>query len=110
MYDNGEFRTEGILPWIMNDRGEELFSYFPELKTKYGVMRDKILAEWEKLRAAWEGSQDISDQKEFAAYVCPKTKFNGLLFQMRKSGENTLADLERRWNESDKMILKVVKF
>ena len=106
MMDNNGYEHDRIFPFIMDDRGDELFAYFPEIMEKYQGMRDKVLDEWEKLRAAFEATKDIVDQKEFAKVVVPMTKFNSLMFIMRKNKENTIADLERRWLASEDLIFK----
>lgn len=59
------------------------------------------------LEEVWEENWQIEDQKEFALAITPKTKFAGILFNLRKKygDQQSLQLLRETWGESEKIIL-----
>src|SRR5581483_7218197 len=122
MMDNGNiFNPARQVPLVLAGETSELFAVLkemidstPELKTRIEQTKAEVDAEWEKLKAVWEATHTIADQKEFALKVTkgdggkPMTPFTGILFFIRKEkGQNqTLDDLKRVWRDSADLIVK----
>lgn len=85
-----------------------------KLRARFEQTKAEVEAEWEKLKAVWEATHTIADQKEFALKITkgdggkPLTPFTGLLFSVRKEkgAAQTLADLKAMWRNSADMIVK----
>lgn len=111
MYGNGELgRPKRILPFVMAGETSEILSYFPELKDEIRNVQDVVDNEYEKLLTVWKDCYQIEDQKEFALEIKPRTKFTGLLFQLRKElGKNqNEEELRNKWKTSCEMIVKLL--
>ena len=108
MYMNGEVTPRRLIPFALSGEADELLTYFPELKEKLDAVVEKIDAALKELIEVWEQYKDVEDQKEFALAIVPKTKFNGILFQLRKEKgrAQTLADLKDKWLKADAAIEK----
>lgn len=104
------FLPKNILPWIIKGEEAELLSYFGELTDTVYRMKEMLDREFNTLVKVWEEAWQIESQKDFALTIVPQTKFNGLLFTLRKKyGKlQTRGQLEELWRHSEDLILKVL--
>lgn len=114
MKGNGDnlFNPKNLLPFILSGEEAELLLYFPEVEEAYRSAKAKVDEAYENLRKVWAEHHAIEVQKDFALAIVGKTKFTGILFQLRKQcgKEQTEADLKNLWKQSADAILKMVDF
>ncbi len=98
------------MPFILNGEDDELLNYFEEVRSTYFEIKAQVLEEYIILLQTWIDFKDIEDQKTFALSIKNKTKFTGLLFQLRKEYDKsqTVQSLKKIWRESSDLILKVL--
>lgn len=104
------FNPKHLIPFIMTGETDELLTYFPEVEEKYREYEDQVNEQYADLLAVMNSVQGIDDQKEFALAVQGRTKFTGLLFQLRKEHGAVIPEsaLRKKWRDSSAMILKFV--
>jgi RNA ligase len=95
---------KNLLPYILQGEGDELLTYFPEIKDVFNSYKDKVNNELNNLIKLYEETQNIENQKEFALAIKDKTKFTSVLFTARK----TNSSVKKVWSESTNIILKVI--
>ena len=95
------FNPKNLLPWVIQNEGDEILQYFPEVADKYFEMKEILDFEYDQLVRIWNVSKHIRDRKEFALSI-KDYHFRGILFQML-NGKNELRDL---WINSEKNIYK----
>lgn len=100
---DGLYRPKNLMPYILKNEGDELLTYFPEVKDVFAEFKGKVDAAYAEIEALWLKNKDIVIQKDFALSIVGKTPFTGVLFTARK-GE----DLKRIWLDSADLILKVL--
>ncbi len=111
IHDNGNISApKHILPWILKGDKEELLSYFNEFRSIANEMEDRVNTEFETLNQVWKEAYTIESQKDFALHIVPKTKFSGILFDIRKKDGRVYSEeaLRDKWNNSQDLILKVL--
>lgn len=109
--DNGNiFNPRKLVPYILKGDWEELISYFPEVKPAVELYKARLDEAYANLVEVWEKYWRIADQKEFALAIQGKTRFTGLLFDLRKKSKDnqTKHDLLHLWANAAPMILKVL--
>ena len=104
------FNPKHQLKFILMGETDEVIGYFPmaeESILKHKAMVETAQAELEQV---WEAHWQIEDQKEFALAIGPKTKFTGILFNLRRDhGSSQSLDLLRKaWRQADRSILNVL--
>ena len=108
--NGGLAAPKNILPWVLKGEEAELICYFKEFEPLIMEMKEKVNKEYENLKQVWKDSLEIKEQKDFALYIVPKTKFSGLLFDLRKNyGIVQVEDnLRKKWLNSEDLIIKIV--
>lgn len=104
------YNPKNILPFVMAGEGDELLTYFPEVKDRFYEIKAAVEAEYENLVQLWSETWKIEGQKDFALAIVGKTRFTGLLFDLRKrlSQNQTEEDLKKTWRGATDLILKVM--
>lgn len=104
------FHPRRLVPLILSGEIDEVAAYYPEVREAADRLRRELEAAWGTLRAVWERTRLIEDQKEFAGAVLGATPFAGLLFALRKSHGRLRAEeqLSRLWRDSGDLIVKVL--
>lgn len=104
------YNPKNIIPFVLSGEGDELLTYFPEVSDRFFEIKQKIEEEFENLKSIWSMNKDIESQKDFALSIVGKTKFTGILFQLRKQlgKDQTESDLKTCWRSSGDMILKMM--
>lgn len=97
------FAPKNLLPFILAGEGDELLTYFGEVKEHYEKLEKQINDYFTEMEKVWLECKDIQSQKDFALAIQGKTPFTSLLFRIRKTGS---ADLRQEWKKSEDMILK----
>lgn len=97
------FNSKYLLPWVLAGDGDELLTYYPEVKNAFFNLKDRVDSDYAKLKNTWEQNKDIKDQKEFAVNIQGKTPYTSILFNLRKNDKNNLREI---WQNSHDMILK----
>lgn len=95
-----------ILPFILSGETAELLCYFPEVEESLLAQKKIVDQAFHQLQLVWENTLGIESQKEFALKIIGKTRFTGILFDMRKKNKQTLDDLKKEWRNSKEVILK----
>lgn len=111
MCDNGNlYSPKRLVPWVLVGDQTELLTYFPEAKEALDKVAEQVNAEWVKLVDAWEAAKNLESQKDFALCIKDKTRFQGILFSLRKTigAKATKDDLLKAWQESAELITKVL--
>ena len=106
MYD-----PKNIVPLVLAGEGEEILTYFPEIKDTWDKISSEINTAYNKLYAVWFMCKDYNDQKAFALYITKEnpTPFSGILFRMKQQGVlYQEACLKAAWRDSCDSILKHV--
>lgn len=94
-----------LIPFILSGEGSELLAYFPEIKSLYLEVRDKVNEEYRILNDLWNIYKNLSNQKEFALGIVGKTRFSNILFQARKLNFETI---NKFWRDSGDQIYEVL--
>jgi hypothetical protein len=102
------YNPKNILPFVLTGEGDELLTYFPEVKDRFLEIKAKVDLEYLKLFDVWQSAKGIENQKEFALSILGKTPFTGVLFELKKKFglAQEEAHLKKAWLESDQAILK----
>jgi hypothetical protein len=101
--DNGNIANpKNIIPFLLKGEMDEILVYFPEMKEQVAAVDALLKEEFDKLQSLWQAVKSIEVQKDFALAIKDKTKFTGMLFTIRKTGE----DLEQHWRNSAETIHK----
>jgi len=98
------YNPKHLIPFILGNEGDELLTYFPEVKDRYEEAKKKIFEEYATLLELWDKTKEIENQKEFALAIVGKHKFSNLLFSVKKYKE----PLNKLWSNSGDLILKVL--
>jgi len=109
MADNGNIsREKSLVPWVLAGETDELLVYFPQLKEKIEIVKEKMNNALNELIALWEENKNIDSQKEFAQAIIKKTKFASILFGLRRDcGVSAGAkQIKEIWRDSEAMIVK----
>lgn len=101
---DGLYRPKNLMPYILKNEGDELLTYFPEVKEVFAEYKEQVDSAYKVLEALWEKNKGIVNQKEFALSIVGKTPFTGILFNLRKEG----GELKRAWLNAGDIILKVL--
>lgn len=104
------YNPKHLIPWVLGNEGDELLTYFPEVKEKYFEMKAKVDDAFTTLVAVWAENKDIEVQKDFALAIVGKTPFTGILFDLRKrfGKDQTLEQLKAEWRNYGDGIVKVM--
>lgn len=103
LHDNGNIANpKNIIPFLLKGEKDEIMAYFPEMEEQVNKVESLLKEEYEQLKSLWLSTKDIENQKDFALSIVGKTKFAGMLFTIRKTGE----DLETHWRNSPETIHK----
>lgn len=110
LYSNEAPTPKNLIQFVLAGEASELLTYFPEYEVEYRKVEEKVNTAFDGLVEIWEKNWHIEGQKEFAFAIVPKTRFTGILFDIRKEfgKEQTLEILKKKWRESDTLILKVL--
>jgi hypothetical protein len=102
------YNPKNILPFVMAGEGDELLTYFPEVKDRFHEIKAKVDSEYLNLAEVWNSAKGIENQKEFALAIIGKTPFTGILFDLKKrfGSEQDETHLKKAWAESEQAILK----
>lgn len=102
------FAIRNIVPLVLNGEIAEVLISLPEIQGAYEEAKAIIDQEWQNLLQLWKNTWEIEDQKTFALAITKKTKFSGILFNIRKQkGKNqTQEDLVYAWRNSADAIIK----
>jgi hypothetical protein len=98
------FKPKNLMPYILKNEGDELMTYFPEIKDVFAEYKGKVDEAYNVLETLWTANKDIPVQKDFALSIVGKTPFTSVLFNLRKQG-GTLRD---EWMKHGDSILKVL--
>lgn len=101
--NNNIHRADRLVPLILTGEIDETLTYFPDTIPVAKEYKRIIDEEYLRLAALWEEVKGIDGQKEFARSIIGRTKFTGLLFNLRKS--NPPKTLQEMWVSSPDMIL-----
>jgi hypothetical protein len=104
--------TKNIVPIILQGEKDEILSYFPYLEDKIKETEALLSAMFCHLALVWEQCKNIEDQKEFALMITQQyhTDFSSILFNLKKKGKiQDFEALKHEWNQSEALILKVIK-
>lgn len=105
------YSPKNLVPLILANEGDEILTYFPEIKETWDRMSKEIEAAYTKLVDVWWQSQDYEEQKAFAIYITKRnpTPFSAILFRMKQDGLLHDEDaLKAAWRHSPEAILKHV--
>lgn len=110
LWGNGEFTAKRLIPFILKNEGDELLTYFPEVKPRYDEYKEKIESEYDNLKSIWKENWQIKDQKEFALSILNKTDFHAILFSLRsREGKNqTEESLKEMWESYSDLIVRKI--
>lgn len=102
------YNPKNILPFVLTGEGDELLTYFPEVKDRFFEIKNMVESEYLKLLETWHSAKGIENQKEFALSILGKTPFTGILFELKKKFGQAQeeAHLKKAWLEADSAILK----
>lgn len=102
------FHPRYLLPWVLKGEGDELLTYFPEVKDHFDRLKAKVDEEFAGLLEVYKQCVGIEDQKEFALIAC-KTPFSSVLFRLKQEhGPNfTEAQVNEKFRQAEALILKV---
>ena len=100
----GLFRPKNLIHYILQNEGDELLTYFPEVEPVFNEYKEKVDAAYAALEELWLQCKEIESQKEFAGAILGKTPFTGLLFNLRKRG----GSLRACWQNQAEVILKIL--
>jgi len=111
MLDNGNIlNPKHLVPLALSGEGDEVVTYFPEIKQALAEAKQKIDEEYTNLLKVYKENYHIPTQKDFALAIIKKTKFSSLLFAVRKKA-GIIEDVEmlrQLWKESEELITKVI--
>lgn len=99
---DGLYNPKNIIPVLLANEQEEVYTYYPEVKSKWEEWKLRLDEEFATLCKVWLEAQGIVSQKDFAQYILPRTQFASLLFTARKT-EKGLGEL---WRQSAELIIK----
>jgi hypothetical protein len=111
LHDNGNiFNPKRLVPLVLAGEVDEVVAIFPEVKEAIETVRDRLDVEFENLLAVWKDCWQIENQKEFALSILSRTKFTGILFNLRKDqkDQQTEESLKFAWRQSDEAIVKIL--
>ena len=103
---------KNIVPIVLQGEKDEILSYFPHLKERIEECEVLLSSMFVQLQFIWEQAKELTDQKEFAIMITKnhQTPFSGILFTLKKNGDIQDFDkLKHEWNQSEALILKVLK-
>lgn len=103
---DGLFNPKNLLPFVLSGEKDELLTYFSEVTERFNELELEVQQLYSQLEVTWRDCKDIELQKDFALAIKGRTPFTGILFDVRKRGEN---DLQKTWRNSADLILKVLK-
>ncbi len=98
-----------LLPFVLAGEDGELLAYFPEVRDRYLDLQARVAAQFEGLKAVWQDTRDLADQKDFARAVLARTRLAAVLFALRKRlppDRQTEAELRAQWRAAEPLILK----
>jgi hypothetical protein len=98
------------VPLVLNGEREEILVYFPEIRSAFEAVEEKLQIAWVALKQIWQDNREIVGQKEFALAILGKTPFTGMLFQVRKQDKDSqsVEHLREIWQASADIIVKVL--
>jgi hypothetical protein len=96
----GISRTSRLIELALSNEGDEVLTYFPEIRAEFDAVRERLKTEFETLNTIWEKHKTIQDQKTFALAVKDK-KYSSVLFTARKTGK----PLDELWRGSSELII-----
>jgi hypothetical protein len=104
------YNPKNLMPFVLAGEGDELLTYFPEVKDTFTEMKKKVDDAYAVLEDVWAKNKDIEVQKDFALAIQKKTPFTGILFDLRKrfGKDQTVELLKKNWREAGDLILKVL--
>ena len=82
--NEGLYKPDRLIPFILKGEADELLTYFPELKECLQEYTEKIESSYNQLLAVWKANWQIENQKEFALSIQGKTPFTSLLLLIVK--------------------------
>lgn len=101
------YNPKNIIPFVLSGEGDELLTYFPEVKDRYFEIKDMLSSEFDNLVQVWNESKEIESQKDFALAIVGRTRFSSMLFTNRKNGGDE-ASLKAIWKSSTLTITKIL--
>lgn len=108
--NNGEglYKPANLMPYILKGEGAELLTYYPEVTDCFNEYKEKVEKAYADLEVLWKSNWQIENQKDFALSIFGKTKFTGVLFNLRKElGKNQSVEaLKKAWRNNTDGILK----
>lgn len=111
LVDNGNiFNPKRLVPLVLAGDTDEVVAYVPEVKPHLDRVAATLDSEYASLVDLWLATRDIEDQATFAKSIVGKTKFSGLLFQIRKTKGSAEGEthLRAKWRESGDLIVKML--
>lgn len=102
MASNGALLSpKNMLRVILEGEVDEILIYYPELKSHFDKMQNKLDEAYQQVDNLWYCYHDEKNQKKFALAV-KNSPFSSVLFTARKTGRHP----REVWNESQDLILK----
>ena len=97
-----------LLPFIMTGEEAELLTYFPEAAETFYKLKAQIQQNQVEVLEHWLDYKDLPEQKDFALAIKNKTKFSGILFNVRKKygPSATSKNIRDEWKDAEALILK----
>lgn len=105
------YHPRHLLSFILKNEGDELLTYFPEVKDQYYLLKEKIEELFNELHDVWLKNKDIESQKDFALSIKDQTPFTSVLFDVRKKfgNEPTVDDLRKQFIAAESLILRQIQ-
>jgi hypothetical protein len=104
------FHPKYLLPFVLKNEADELFTYFEEVKDQYFSIKNQVDNFYEQALKIWQENKNIESQKEFALSI-QQEDFKSVLFDVRKKyGQNqTEKNLREEFLAHPDLILKKLK-
>ena len=104
------FNPKYLIPFILEGNGDELLTYFPEVKEQFEQTKAKIENSYAQLVELWKQTWQIELQKDFALSIVKKTPFTAILFNLRKKYGKNQSEvlLNKEWRDSGNAILNIL--
>jgi hypothetical protein len=103
---------KNVVPLILQGEKDEVLCYFPHLRSRFEEVEGILNSLFLGLYSIWNQCHHIEDQKEFALKITKEfpSPFNSILFRMKKNRDILdVKKLYHEWNQSEALILKVLK-
>jgi hypothetical protein len=98
------FLPKYIVPIVLAGETDEVLTYFEEATAVFEEVKATMNAAYNEMMDVWAEAKVIENQKEFALAICGKTRFTGILFTARKTGQ----DPAELWKMHAEGIVKVL--